>query len=105
MITLRDGMDGTWTTHKDMCNARKTIGTKHPGESNNRGIDIIKMYNTKTECLGMEWISMAFHEDQWRKLVKTVMNLYDPIKMETGLTSCDTISLSKGTLSHLDNYY
>jgi hypothetical protein len=52
---------------------------KRPLGSPRRGlVDNIKMYLRETEWGGMDWIDLAQDRDQWRAIVKTVMNFRDP---------------------------
>jgi hypothetical protein len=43
-----------------------------------RWVDNIKMDLRKLRWVGMDWIDLAQGRDQWRALVKTVMNLWVP---------------------------
>jgi hypothetical protein len=43
-----------------------------------RWVDNIKMYLREIVFNGMDWIDVAQNRDQWRVLVKTVMNLRVP---------------------------
>jgi hypothetical protein len=48
----------------------------------------------------MDWIDLAQDRDQWRDLVKTVMNLRVPKNIGKFLSSCMTVGFSGRTQLH-----
>jgi hypothetical protein len=56
----------------------KPEGKRLLGKSRRRWVDNIKMYLGELEWDGMDWIDLAQDRDQWRALVKMVMNLRVP---------------------------
>jgi hypothetical protein len=49
---------------------------------------------------GVDWINLAQDRDQWRALVKTVMNLQFPWRADNLLTSWAYVSFSRRALLH-----
>jgi hypothetical protein len=56
----------------------KPEGKRPLGRPRRRWVDTIKMDLREREWDGMDWIDLAQDRDQWRALVKTVMNLRVP---------------------------
>jgi hypothetical protein len=56
----------------------KPEGKRPLGRPRRRWVDNIKMYLGEIGWDGREWIELAQDRDQWRALVKTVMNLRVP---------------------------
>jgi hypothetical protein len=54
---------------------RILVGKRSLGRPRRRWVDDIKIDLREIEFDGMEWIKLAEDRDQWRALVKTVMNL------------------------------
>jgi hypothetical protein len=54
------------------------MGKSPLGRSRRRRDDNIKIDLREIAWDGMDWIDLAQHRDQWRNLVKTVMNLRLP---------------------------
>jgi hypothetical protein len=61
------------TAHRKLVG--KPEGKRPLGRPGLRWVDNIKMYHIKIEWDGMNWIDLAEYRDQWRALVKMVMNL------------------------------
>jgi hypothetical protein len=63
-------------------NAYRILGNpegKRPlGRPRHRWVDNIKMDFREMGQDGMDWVDLAKHMEQWRALVKTVMNLLVP---------------------------
>jgi hypothetical protein len=53
-------------------------GKRPLGKSRRRWVDNIKMDLRETGWDGRDWIELAQDRDQWRALMKTVMNLRVP---------------------------
>jgi hypothetical protein len=58
-------------------------------------VDNIKMDLRETGWGGMDWIDLAQNRDQWRTLVKVVMNLWVPQIAGKFLSSCTIGSFSR----------
>jgi hypothetical protein len=58
--------------------ARKPDGTRPLGRPRRRWVDNSKMNLREIGWGDIEWIDLAQDRDQWRALVKTVMNLRFP---------------------------
>jgi hypothetical protein len=56
----------------------KSEGKRPLGRPRRRWVNNFKMDLTKIRWGGMDWIDLAEDRDQWRTLVKTVMNLWVP---------------------------
>jgi hypothetical protein len=56
----------------------KPEGKRPLGRPRSMWVDNIKMDHGEIGCDGMDWLDLAKHMDQWRALVKTVMNLRVP---------------------------
>jgi hypothetical protein len=56
----------------------KPEGKRPLGRQRSRRVDNIEMEFRDTRWGGMDWIDLAQDMDQWRALVKTVMNLRVP---------------------------
>jgi hypothetical protein len=56
----------------------KPEGKKPLGRTIHRWVDNIKMDLREVGWDGMDWINIAQDRDQWRVLVKTVMNFRGP---------------------------
>jgi hypothetical protein len=48
------------------------------GRRRRKWVDNIKVYHREIGWEGMDWIKLAQDRDQWRALVKTVMNFRVP---------------------------
>jgi hypothetical protein len=55
-----------------------------------RWVDNIKVDLGETGCGGMDWIDLAQVRDQWRTLVKVIMNRWVPYNAGKFLSSCRT---------------
>jgi hypothetical protein len=53
-------------------------GKRPLGRPRRRWVDNIKIDLRETGCDGGDWIDLAQDRDQWRALVKAVMNLWVP---------------------------
>jgi hypothetical protein len=51
-------------------------------------------------CDGMDWINLAEDRDQWRALVKTVMNLWVPKNSGKFLSGCTIGGFSRSAQLH-----
>jgi hypothetical protein len=60
-----------------------------------RWVDNIKMNLREIRWDGMDWTELAQDIDQWRTLVNTVMNLWDPQNIWKFLSSCTTGGFSR----------
>jgi hypothetical protein len=58
-------------------------------------VENIKIYLREIGWDGMDWIDLAQDRDQWRALVKTVMNLRVPYNAGKFLTGCRIGSFSR----------
>jgi hypothetical protein len=56
----------------------KSEGKRPLGRPRRRWVDNIKMDLREIGWDGMDWIELPQDRDQWRALVKTVMNLWVP---------------------------
>jgi hypothetical protein len=56
----------------------KPEGKRPPGRSRCGWVDNIEMDLREIGCNDVDWIDMAQDRDQWRALVKTVLNLRVP---------------------------
>jgi hypothetical protein len=56
----------------------KPEGKRPLGRPRRRWVDDIKMDLGEIGCDGVDWIELAQDRNQWRALVKTVMNLRVP---------------------------
>jgi transcription termination factor 2 len=56
----------------------KPEGKRPLGRPRRRRVDNIKMDLREIGWDGMDWIDLAQERDQWRGLVNTVMNFWDP---------------------------
>jgi hypothetical protein len=56
----------------------KAIGKRPLGRARRRWVDNIKMDLREIEWSGVDWIDMVQDRDQWRALVKRVVNLWVP---------------------------
>jgi hypothetical protein len=56
----------------------KPEGKRSLGRPRRRWVDNIKMDLTETGWDGVDWMGMGQDRDQWRALVKTVLNLRVP---------------------------
>jgi hypothetical protein len=75
----------------------KPEGMRPLGRPRRRLVDNIKM---DVRWGGMDWIDLAQDRDQWRALVKTVMNLRVPQNAGKFLSSCATSGFSRMSLFH-----
>jgi hypothetical protein len=66
---------------------RKSDGKRELVSPRRRCKDNIRMNLRKIEWKIVDWIHLALDRDQWRALVKTVMNLRVPLKTGNFLTS------------------
>jgi 5-methylthioribose kinase len=55
---------------------RKPEGKRLPGRPRHRWVDNIKMDHREIGWGAMNWIYLVQNKDQWRALVKTVMNFW-----------------------------
>jgi hypothetical protein len=53
-------------------------GKKPLGRPRRRWVDDIKMDLREIGCCGMNWIDLVQDKDQWKALLKMVMNLWVP---------------------------
>jgi hypothetical protein len=60
-----------------------------------KGVDNIKMHFREIGQGGVDWVDLAQDKDQWRALVKKVMNLRTPLNAGKFLSSCTTGGLSR----------
>jgi hypothetical protein len=79
----------TWTDFLDKQTKRKKMDMRF-GTWNVRS-----MYLTEIGWDGMNWIGLAQDKDQWRALVKMVMNLRVPQNAGKFLSSCTIGSFSR----------
>jgi hypothetical protein len=56
----------------------KPEGKRPLGRPRRRWVDNFKLDRSEIGCDDMDWIDLAQDRDQWRALVKTVMNLRVP---------------------------
>jgi hypothetical protein len=66
----------------------KPEGKRPLGRPRRRWVNNIKMDLSKIGRDGMEWIDLAQDRDQWRALVKTVMNFRVPQNAGKFFSSC-----------------
>jgi hypothetical protein len=76
-------MGRAYNTNGDGDECMQVIGGKSEGRAPlgstiRRWVDNIKMDLAEIGWVGMAWIDVAQDRDQWRALVKTVMNLRIP---------------------------
>jgi hypothetical protein len=60
-----------------------------------RLVDSIEIDVTEIGWDGMDWIDLAQDRDQWRALVKTIMNLLVPYNIGKFLSGCTIGSFSR----------
>ena len=78
----------------------KPEGKRPLGRPRRRWMDNIRMDLQEVGCGCMDWIGLAQDRDRWRTLVSAVMNLRVPWNAGNFLTSCKSVSFSRGTLHH-----
>jgi hypothetical protein len=78
----------------------KPEGKRPLGRLRRRWDDNIRMDLREIRWVGVDWIDMAQDKDQWRALVKTVLNLRVLYNVEKVLSSYVTGGFSKRTQLH-----
>jgi hypothetical protein len=72
----------------------KSEGKRPLGRPRRRWVDNIKIDLREIELDGVDWIDLVQDRDQWRALVKTVMNLLVPQNAGKFLSGCTIGSFS-----------
>jgi hypothetical protein len=78
----------------------KPEGKRPLGRPRRKWVDNIKMDLREIGWDSMDWIDLAQDRDQWRALVKTVMNLRVLYKAGKYLSSCTIGSFSRRAQLH-----
>jgi len=71
-------------------------GNKPFGKYKNLWEDTIKM---SIQCKGIDWVCLAQERVKWQAVVRTVMNLQKPLKMEEFLMSLANITFFKDSFT------
>jgi hypothetical protein len=78
----------------------KPEGKRPQGRPRRRWVDNIRIDLREIGWDDMDWIDQAQDRDQWRALVKTIMNLRVPENSGKFLSSCTICSFSRRAQLH-----